>query len=324
MGTKEHGITLLGFDLSGFDRKLVLGCSIFVSFFSLLAYALLQEKLVKVDGLNNSWFLLFFSSFFFCVAALLDPKARATLFSENFFQIFFDLAPIGFALCIERGLRNLALQQLDFVTLVICQSAKAIPVLFIGKFMFNRSFSFLHYLNALCVAASISIISLADSQNSGTFSALGVVLILSSVTAEALKAVFSEVKVKNAGYSPCTVILWSNLTGFLLAFPICIMNDSLVEGVKFLEEKPSVIFTLVIYCAGGFFGTLANVLIMALADAYLCTIQGSLRKTVIILISAIRSGKEMVLMHYLGIMLSIGALFMTTLLKKNTSNKKTE
>ena len=31
------------------------------------------------------------------------------------------MAPIGMALCFERSFRNLALEQLDFMTLVVCQ-----------------------------------------------------------------------------------------------------------------------------------------------------------------------------------------------------------
>jgi UDP-galactose transporter B1 len=154
---------------------------------------------------------------------------------------------------------NEALRYVSYPTQVLGKSCKMVPVMAGGIVLGGKKYSTFEYGQVALITIGVSVFNLAGKKKKGgDDSALGLILIGFSLVMDAVTGGLQD-KVKKrtkelnpeAGEKPVPTMhesmLWTNLSGFLVAFVLAVFTGHLSGGVAFCVRNPEVTNAILVY-----------------------------------------------------------------------------
>lgn len=154
---------------------------------------------------------------------------------------------------------NEALRYVSYPTQVLGKSCKMVPVMAGGLVLGGKTYSFFEYLQVLLITVGVCVFNLmGKKKKGGEDSTLGLLLISFSLIMDAVTGGLQD-KVKkrtkelnpHAGEKPVPTMhesmLWTNLSGFLVAIVLAGVTGQLTSGFAFCTRHPEVVRAIIVY-----------------------------------------------------------------------------
>jgi adenosine 3'-phospho 5'-phosphosulfate transporter B3 len=281
--TKTGGAVFFGLDLP------LKGASLFVfltagSIASGCGFAALQEDVWRIPGFSSASWLTFVTTFSFFLCATLemiltgDTKRKGSL--KNYLMLSV-LTILGTYLTMK------SLHYLSYVTRVLFKSSKLVPTMIAGTVMQGRRYSIMEYVAAGFLVLGISLFTLGDADAKGSFSWMGIPLIVGGVVADAATSNFEEkmfFRIESPA-SAAEVMCWSSLFGSLYALVLCFFQGELALAVQFSQLHPDFIPKALISSVCGYLSVIFVMNLIKQYGASVTEMAKSLRKVCTVVIS---------------------------------------
>jgi len=228
---------------------------------------------------------------------------------------------VAVVVLLERLLGSMSLKYIDFVTRVIFQSSKLIPVMIIGTLVLGKKYNWITYLSACLIIIGVISISLADAAVSPAFDNVGIVLVSLSILFEASKSILQERASTNMSTSPSRLLQWFNFFTIVFALPIAIYKGDVESGVRYFMATPSALLWVPGMFVLGFAGSYSNMVLIDQTDAFVCSLVGTFRKLLTIIFSIVYYHKPWNEYHAIGIGSAILGTFLINVAKRTRRKK---
>jgi len=214
-----------------------------------------------------------------------------------------------------------ALETLSYETRVIFKSSKVIPVMIMGVFIMNRSYSLAHYVNACVLAAGIAFFTLGDK--SPSFDLIGIVYITIAVVCDAITGNFEEARFFHTrNCTQAEVVTYSSVFGAVLGAVVLFSSGELQDGMALGSDHPSIYSLTVMSSVMGYASVAFVLALIKHFGATVAEVVKSLRKVLTLIISFVMYSKPVNRGHVLGFSLFVASIVMGVIIKSRKSKKK--
>lgn len=139
------------------------------------------------------------------------------------------------------GLSNQSLSYLNFPTRTLFKSSKLLFVMGFGSIVLGKRYSIWDYAASVQLILGLIMLYLANVTVSISLDMVGLVLILSSLTCDAVIGNVQEKILQQYGSTPTEMLFFINLIGSVLALLACIVSGQFFEAIAFCFEHPMVL-----------------------------------------------------------------------------------
>jgi UDP-galactose transporter B1 len=247
-----------GFDAIPKSMAMFIGSAgIFLSF---SVFAVLQEDVYKKAYNGN-----FFKSTFFCLVlerginALVAFLGVLGLGTSGLTIPHSDIFNSGVSQMLAMAASNEALRYVSYPTQVLGKSCKMVPVMAGGMVISGKRYSAIEYAQVLLITIGVCVFNFGGkSKKGGSDSPLGLALIGASLLMDAFTGGLQDkVKVRTKELNPTVAgpkrpsmhesMLWTNVSGFIVALVLAILTGHLSSGLKFCSENPACLMAIVTF-----------------------------------------------------------------------------
>ena len=169
-----------------------------------------------------------------------------------------DVFNSGISQMIAMAASNEALRYVSFPTQVLGKSCKMVPVMAGGIILGGKKYSVAEYVQVLLITVGVCVFNFAGkSKGSGGDSSYGLLLIVLSLVMDAVtgglqdkvKAATKQLNpgAKNAKPTMHESMLWTNVSGFIVALILAVFTGHLSSGLKFCSENPACLMAIVTF-----------------------------------------------------------------------------
>ena len=241
-------------------RSVQLGIACAGIFFSFSYFAVLQEDVYKKEYGGEHFKYTFLALIAERgVNALIGALGVCVLGGSGLTIPHRDIFTSGISQMLAMAGSNEALRYVSYPTQVLGKSCKMVPVMAGGIVLGGKRYSAFEYLQVLLITVGVCIFNLlGKKKKGGEDSVFGLLLIGFSLVMDAVTGGLQD-KVKartkdlnpDAGDKPVPTMhesmLWTNLSGFLVAAVLALATGQLGEGVSFCVRNPEVLHAILVY-----------------------------------------------------------------------------
>lgn len=215
---------------------------------------------------------------------------------------------------------NYALGFVDYPTQALVKSSKILPVMFFGIFRKTYNYKLYKYICAFMITVGLIVFNLAKygSKIDGlSISAMGMLLLLVSLFFDGLLGTQSDIEKKKRNKpSAFHLMVANNIMGILTSIVI-IYGTYLLSGENLMHEiTPSNFYSLIIIGVSSTMGQVFIYITIARFDCFLLSVVNTSRKFFSILFSIIWFQHKIGYMHWVGIIIVIGALIVDMIMSE--------
>jgi len=231
---------------------------IFVSF---SAFAVLQEDIYKKsygdDRFAFTFFVLVVERLINALSALLGV---GMLGKSGLVIPFQDIFYSGVSQMLAMAASNEALRYVSYPTQVLGKSCKMVPVMAGGIVLGGKTYSLVEYLQVGLITLGVIIFNFGGKKKkSGAadspfgLALIGLSLGMDMVTAglqDKVKKSTKELNPMASGPKRPSMhesMLWTNVSGFLVAFLLALLSGHLFGGIAFCAKHPQVLSAIIVY-----------------------------------------------------------------------------
>jgi len=231
-------------------------------FLSFSVFAVLQEDVYK-----KAYGGEFFASTFFALAiergvnALTAFCGDKLLGSSGLTIPYLEIFNSGISQMLAMAASNEALRYVSFPTQVLGKSCKMVPVMAGGIVLSGKRYSAVEYAQVTLITLGVCVFNLfgkKKKKKGGGDSPLGLALIGASLFMDAFTGGLQDkVKLRTKELNPAPSgpkrpsmhesMLWTNLSGCLMALLLALCTGHLFSGLRFCRAHPEVLRAIIIY-----------------------------------------------------------------------------
>ena len=229
-------------------------------FFSFSVFAVLQEDVYK-KAYNGE----FFKSTFFCLVLERGINALVALLGviglgRSGLNIpHTDIFNSGVSQMLAMAASNEALRYVSYPTQVLGKSCKMVPVMAGGIVVGGKRYSTIEYVQVILITIGVCVFNFGGkSKKGGSDSPLGLALIGISLLMDAFTGGLQDkVKKRTKELNPTfpgpkrpsmhESMLWTNVSGFIVALLLAILTGHLSSGIKFCTANPACLMAIVTF-----------------------------------------------------------------------------
>eukprot|EP00756_Hemistasia_phaeocysticola_P044974 Hpha_TRINITY_DN18751_c0_g1::TRINITY_DN18751_c0_g1_i1::g.47418::m.47418/K15277/SLC35B3, PAPST2; solute carrier family 35 (adenosine 3'-phospho 5'-phosphosulfate transporter), member B3 len=223
------------------------------------------------------------------------------------------------AIAAANGLSTSALNHVNMPAKVLFKSSKLIPVMIIGALIKNEVFGISDYLLAAVISTGLAVFSSADLRSSAQFDIVGFVMLAGAVTADAVAPNMQQRLLQKLNQEKEDVIFHTNWMSSVFTISAMLLGGEFVPAYTHLIANPTTCFLLFVQSVAGYMGISAFLWCIGTFGSRTTCIIASTRKMLTICISYSWFKKPFNLMHLLGIMMVMGAVTASGMLKRKPS-----
>lgn len=238
--TEPPEMRILCFELTHYNKttQFLLSCAgVFVLY---LLYGYLQELIFTEEGFKAyGWFLTLLQFGYYILFGLFERSLEArrsgipVLHRNIPMKTYVILAALTLG---TMGLSNSSLGFLNYPTQVIFKCCKLIPVLVGSILIQGKRYGPLDFAAALAMCVGLAWFTLADSQISPNFNAIGVAMIMGALLCDAAIGNVQEKAMREHRAASSEVVLFSYGLGFIYLLVIMMITGNFFNGVAFCLE----------------------------------------------------------------------------------------
>ncbi|XP_065362393.1 adenosine 3'-phospho 5'-phosphosulfate transporter 2 [Calliphora vicina] len=240
--TEPPEMRILCFELTHYNKttQFLLSCAgVFVLY---LLYGYLQELIFTEEGFKSyGWFLTLIQFGYYICFGLVERNLEAKRSGVPALQrnIPMNTYVILAALTLgTMGLSNSSLGYLNYPTQVIFKCCKLIPVMVGSILIQGKRYGPLDFAAAMAMCVGLAWFTLADSQISPNFNAMGVAMISGALLCDAAIGNVQEKAMRDHRAPSSEVVLFSYGLGFVYLFVIMMVTGNFFNGFAFCLEHP--------------------------------------------------------------------------------------
>jgi len=239
------------------ELKLAIACA--GIFFSFSYFAVLQEDVYKKDY-NGEKFKFTFLALLMerGVNALIAAVGVAVLGGSGIKIAFFDIFNSGISQMLAMASSNEALRYVSYPTQVLGKSCKMVPVMAGGLIIGGKKYDVTEYIQVALITIGVVVFNFGGKKKGGgEDSTYGLALIAASLVLDAVTGGLQDkVKAKTKELNPGLKspkptmhesMLWTNVSGCLVAGALAVATGQLTEGLDFCTRHPDVLVAVLIY-----------------------------------------------------------------------------
>lgn len=266
--------------LSPLSQLLTCSCGVFIFF---LMYGYMQELIFTLDGFKPfGWYLTLIQFAYYSLFGYVEMKgkkiSRMIPLKTYLLLALLTLGTMGFS--------NSSLGYLNYPTQVIFKCCKLIPVLVGGILIQQKHYGKLDFLAAGCMCLGLTLFTLADSNVSPNFSAIGVLMISIALLCDAAIGNVQEKSMKAYKATNTEVVLYSYSVGFVYLFVIMLVTGDLSRGIAFCSMHLMETYGYaLIFSLSGYLGIQIVLTLVKTCGAFTAATVTTCRKAVSIIIS---------------------------------------
>lgn len=276
-------IKVLFYDISNFSQtsQLII-CSTGVFVFYLI-YGYMQELIFTLEGFKPfGWYLTLVQFAYYSVFGYVEmtgKKLTRTIPIKTYMLLaLLTLGTMGFS--------NSSLGYLNYPTQVIFKCCKLIPVLVGGILIQQKRYGILDFTAAGCMCLGLTLFTLADSQVSPNFSAVGVLMISCALLCDAAIGNVQEKSMKMHKATNTEVVLYSYSIGFVYLFVIMLLSGDFLRGIAFCSRHVMKTYGYaLIFSLSGYLGIQIVLTLVKTCGAFTAATITTCRKAISIIIS---------------------------------------
>jgi len=287
-------------------------------FFTEISYSVCQKILYYGENkFPYAWFSTFLQCVFYGVvsgAQFYYSNGHLPSFNQKGFPGYSHLM-IGGASLISRATGNFAFKYMDYSLKVLFTSANPIIVLITGVF-YKQTYSLVQYLSTFLLALGLSIFSYADINIGEGFSIYGILLMIISVSMDAVKMRSQEKILKKHTLSEAEVTFWSSCIGIIGSFIFVLVYGQLFLSLNFIYERPMSLVWMLLIFTFGYVASIATLTLMMASDAFVASFISTVRKALTVFISFFAFQKQFTTQHIIAIFIFFTGIMWNTLSKR--------
>jgi len=171
-----------------------------------------------------------------------------------------DIFNSGVSQMLAMAASNEALRYVSYPTQVLGKSCKMVPVMAGGMVLGGKTYSLVEYLQVALITVGVCVFNFGGKKKKGgtADSPYGLALIGASLLMDAFTGGLQDkVKMRTKELNPLVQgpkrpsmhesMLWTNLSGFLIALLVAVLNGNLIKGAKFCMRHPACLNAIMIY-----------------------------------------------------------------------------
>lgn len=245
------------------ELELIVCClGVFISF---SYFAVMQEDVYVVQPNGERFSMTFFALVFERTVNALCALVAIFVFGGSGYKLpLKDIFRSGSTQMLAMAASNEALRYVSYPTQVLGKSCKMVPVMLGGLVLGGRKFSRFQYLSVAFVTFGVFLFNYGKPSSSGKSASVrenstyGLILIFLSLVFDAITGGLQDkVKVstkilnpshrKTAKPSAHESMLYTNLSGAIIAFAFAIVTGQIASGIEFCAKYPNVLKAIVSY-----------------------------------------------------------------------------
>jgi len=241
------------------EAKLLIGSAgIFLSF---SVFAVLQEDVYKKAYGGEFFAFTFFALLVERGINALTAFAGVSSLGASGLKIpYTDIFQSGISQMLAMAASNEALRYVSYPTQVLGKSCKMVPVMAGGIVLGGKKYSLIEYLQVAAITLGVCVFNFGGGKKKvgKKDSPWGLLLIAISLFMDAFTGGLQDkVKASTKALNPDGAgpkrpsmhesMLWTNLSGCIVAFVLALLTGHLVGGVKFSLKNPQVLNAILIY-----------------------------------------------------------------------------
>ena len=245
------------------ELELIVCClGVFISF---SYFAVMQEDVYVVQPNGERFSMTFFALVFERTVNALCALVAIFVFGGSGYKLpLKDIFRSGSTQMLAMAASNEALRYVSYPTQVLGKSCKMVPVMLGGLVLGGRKFSRFQYLSVAFVTFGVFLFNYGKPSSSGKSASVrenstyGLILIFLSLVFDAITGGLQDkVKVstkilnpshrKTAKPSAHESMLYTNLSGAIIAFAFAIVTGQIASGIEFCAKYPKVLKAIVSY-----------------------------------------------------------------------------
>jgi len=243
----------------GFPTELKLLIALGGIFFSFSYFAVLQEDVYKTDYSGEKFKFTFLALLVERgVNAAIAAVGVAALGASGLKIPYMDIFNSGISQMLAMAGSNEALRYVSYPTQVLGKSCKMVPVMAGGLLLGGKSYTLFEYLQVALITGGVVVFNFGGkSKAGGTDSTYGLALIAFSLLMDMVTGGLQD-KVKKStkelnpsvkGAKPTMheSMLWTNVSGCLIAGVLALLTGHLSEGIAFCTRHPEVLTAILVY-----------------------------------------------------------------------------
>ena len=211
---------------------------------------------------------------------------------------------------------TVSLRYLNYPAKVLFKASRVAPTMALSVVFLKRRYPVSEYAAVGVMVTGLLIFMHADAHTSPEFNMMGVFFISSAVVIDACTLNTQEHLYKTFRCSEDDLIFYAYTGGSCLLLVAAVVSGEIFHGIKFVSERPHVIFPLILYALTGFAGVSCVAALTKRFGALTAAITTTARKGLTLLLSFILFPKPFSATHFVGC-----SMFMSGLVFKATRKK---
>jgi solute carrier family 35 (UDP-galactose transporter), member B1 len=236
---------------------------------------------------------------------------------------------------------NESLRFVPYPTAVLAKSCKLIPIMVIGFFVEQRSYSTAQWTSAILISAGIALFHLSRSSTKGNDATTndakadaedeswkGMVLLLTSLAMDGLlgscQGLLKRIDTTGTRRAPTAVetMLYINLYALLFLVPLAIYTGQWDTGIRILWSHPTLLHSISKLNGVVAMGQIFIFLTLTWFSSLVCTTITTTRKFFTILFSVFWFGHYFSKLQWVSVVLVFGGLYLSTATEESQSHQK--
>jgi len=239
------------------ELKLLIACC--GIFFSFSYFAVLQEDVYKTDYGGEKFKFTFLALLVERgINAAIAALGVAVLGGSGLKIPYMDIFNSGISQMLAMAGSNEALRYVSYPTQVLGKSCKMVPVMAGGLLLGGKSYTVFEYLQVVLITGGVVVFNFGGKSKSGGadstygLALIGFSLFMDMVTGGLQDKVKKSTKDLNPGAKSAKPtmhesMLWTNVSGCLIAGALAMATGHLSEGIAFCTRHPEVMNAMLIY-----------------------------------------------------------------------------
>lgn len=276
-------------------------------------FGILQEEVTTIEygpqkeKLNNAQFLVFVQ----CVANVFAASGVVLFWSSEKNQVpLLEYLPISLTYVGAMFCSNMAIEFIDFPTMVLFKSCKPIPVLLMSVLVLGKRPPLLKWISVSMIVVGISIFQWKQSSNEGNVTNYGLILLAASLAMDGFTGPFQEKLIHKYSPSSYAMMLYINFWSSILLFISLIITNQGEKALEFCTNHSEILIKLFQLSIAGAIGQNFIYYTIQHFGSLTCTIITTCRKFFTILASVIYFGHPLSQMKWFGVAVVFAGLGM--------------
>ena len=285
-------------------------------FFGLHNY--FQELIMSLPGFKVGVMLGYLEVLGVAICSFVERRVSNETGRRSPWSAYFMLC---FCLLISSATSNIALQYINYPTKVVFRSCKLIPTMTIAVLYNKKKVAFMEFVFGIVISSGMVAFATADFRENPNFDLIGIVLVTTSVCADAFLPNFQE-KVFEQGSSRVEVTFFTNILCLMAMTVAFSFTGDLQIAFAYAFANPQALIYMTIYT---FLAYIAISFHMALVQEFggiTTVLVGNTRKAITIVLSFIMFPKPFSNLYLVGGVLVFGGLIGNAYYKEKQSGGK--